>query len=143
MELLRGAVTEKNVRDAADAFVKVGLRDHGWTFINIDDFWMPKNGDNDRTLHGPERDASGKINANPRFPDMNALTDYIHSLGLKAGIYSSPVPRRAAAASLATSTKRKTRAAWLNGALTISSMTGAAMARSRREAVAPLLQEAL
>ncbi len=86
-------MTEKNVRDAADAFVKAGLRDHGWTYINIDDFWMPKNADNDRTLHGPDRDASGKINANPRFPDMKHLTDYIHSLGLKAGIYSSPGPR--------------------------------------------------
>jgi alpha-galactosidase len=88
-----GAVTEKNVLDAAEAFVKAGLRDHGWTYINIDDFWMPKNGDNDSTLHGPERDASGKINANPRFPNMKHLTDHIHSLGLKVGVYSSPGPR--------------------------------------------------
>ncbi len=44
------AVTEKNVRDAADAFIKAGLRDHGWTYINIDDFWMPKNDDKDPTL---------------------------------------------------------------------------------------------
>ncbi|MGC8640254.1 MAG: NPCBM/NEW2 domain-containing protein [Isosphaeraceae bacterium] len=87
------AVTEKNVRDAADAFVKAGLRDHGWTYINIDDFWMPRNQDRDPTLHGPERDANGKINANPRFPNMKHLTDYIHSLGLKAGLYSSPGPR--------------------------------------------------
>jgi alpha-galactosidase len=87
-----GAVTEKNVRDAADTFVKAGLRDHGWTYINIDDFWMPKNGDNDPTLHGPDRDSSGKINANPRFADMKRLTDYIHSKGLKAGLYSSPGP---------------------------------------------------
>ena len=87
------AVTEKNVRDAADAFVKAGLRDHGWTYINIDDFWMPKNEDKDPTLHGPDRDPSGKINPNPRFPDMKALTDYIHSLGLKAGLYSSPGPK--------------------------------------------------
>ena len=87
------AVTEKNVRDAADAFVKAGLRDHGWTYINIDDFWMPKNEDKDPTLHGPDRDPSGKINANPRFPDMKALTDYIHGQGLKAGLYSSPGPR--------------------------------------------------
>jgi alpha-galactosidase len=87
-----GAVTEKNVRDAARAFVKAGLRDHGWTYINIDDFWMPKNGDRDPSLHGPERDASGKINANPRFPDMKRLTDDIHALGLKAGLYSSPGP---------------------------------------------------
>ena len=86
------AVTEKNVRDAANAFVRAGLRDHGWTYVNIDDFWMPKNGDKDPTLHGPERDAAGKINANPRFPDMKGLTDAIHALGLKVGIYSSPGP---------------------------------------------------
>ncbi|MGA7497185.1 MAG: NPCBM/NEW2 domain-containing protein [Isosphaeraceae bacterium] len=87
------AVTEKNVRDAADAFVKAGLRDHGWTYVNIDDFWMPKNEDKDPTLHGPDRDRSGKINPNPRFPDMKALTDHIHGLGLKAGLYSSPGPK--------------------------------------------------
>ncbi len=87
------AVTEKNVRDAADAYVKAGLRDHGWTYINIDDFWMPKNDDKDPTLHGPDRDDSGKINANPRFPDMKALTDHVHGLGLKIGIYSSPGPK--------------------------------------------------
>ena len=41
---------------------------------------------------GAPRDAQGKINANRRFPDMKALTDYIHHRGLKAGIYSSPGP---------------------------------------------------
>ncbi len=87
------AVTEKNVRDAADAFVRAGLRDHGWTYINIDDFWTPKNEDKDPTLHGPDRDPSGKINPNPRFPDMKALTEYIHTQGLKAGLYSSPGPK--------------------------------------------------
>lgn len=87
-----GAVTEQHVRDAADAFVKAGLRDHGWQYVNIDDFWMMKNNDRDTTLHGVERDANGKINSNPRFPDMKRLTDYIHSLGLKAGLYSSPGP---------------------------------------------------
>ncbi len=86
------AVTEKNVRDAADAMVKSGLRDHGWTYINIDDFWSTKNGAEDPTLHGLPRDASGKINSNPRFPNMKQLTDYIHSQGLKVGIYSSPGP---------------------------------------------------
>ncbi|MGO9816435.1 MAG: NPCBM/NEW2 domain-containing protein [Isosphaeraceae bacterium] len=87
------AVTEKNVRDAATAFIKAGLRDHGWTYINIDDFWMPKNEDRDPSLHGPDRDPSGKINTNPRFPDMKALTDHIHGLGLRVGIYSSPGPK--------------------------------------------------
>jgi hypothetical protein len=83
------AVTEKNVRDD-DAFVKAGLRDHGWTYLNIDDFWMPKNEDKDPTLHGFDRDPTGKINPNPRFPDMKALTDHIHGLGLKVGLYSQP-----------------------------------------------------
>jgi len=87
-----GAVTEARVIEAADSFVKAGLRDHGWTYVNTDDFWMPKNRDGDPTLHGPERDADGKINSNPRFPDMKKMTDYIHALGLKAGIYSSPGP---------------------------------------------------
>ena len=86
------AVTEANIYAAADAFVKAGLRDHGWTYVNIDDFWMPKNRDADATLHGDERSADGKINANPRFPSMKKLTERIHSLGLKAGIYSSPGP---------------------------------------------------
>ena len=36
------------------------------------------------------------INANRRFPDMKAMTDYIHGLGLKAGIYTSPGPRTCA-----------------------------------------------
>ena len=85
-------VTEKNVRDAADACIKAGLRDHGWSYINIDDFWMIKNNDGNAYMHGPARDADGKINANLKFTDMKKLTDYIHSLGLKAGIYSSPGP---------------------------------------------------
>ena len=85
-------VTELNVRDAADALVKAGLRDHGWTYVNIDDFWMIKNNDGNAYMHGPARDADGKINANKKFSDMKKLTDYIHGLGLKAGIYSSPGP---------------------------------------------------
>jgi len=39
---------------------------------------------------GEPRDANGMINPNKRFPDMKALTDYIHAKGLKAGIYTSP-----------------------------------------------------
>ena len=46
----------------------------------------------DASLGGEERDAAGKINSNKRFPDMKALTDYIHAKGLKAGIYTSPGP---------------------------------------------------
>ena len=38
------------------------------------------------------RDDQGNIIPNAQFPDMKGLTDYIHSLGLKVGIYSSPGP---------------------------------------------------
>jgi len=87
-----GAVTDKNIRDAARVMMESGLIDHGWTYVNIDDYWQVKPDSKDKTLQGPERDASGRILPNPRFPDMKSLTDYIHSLGLKAGLYSSPGP---------------------------------------------------
>ncbi len=88
------SVTAEKVRAAADALVASGLVNHGWTYVNIDDFWEvnPRGGVNDPTLAGPERDAAGRILPNPRFTDMKGLVDHIHSLGLKAGIYSSPGP---------------------------------------------------
>ena len=86
-------VTDEKIRAAADAFIKAGLREHGWTYVNIDDFWMIKDRDSNAHMKGPPRDpVSGKINANLNFPDMKKLTDYIHGLGLKTGIYSSPGP---------------------------------------------------
>ena len=87
------AVTADKVKAAADAMVKSGLINHGWTYINIDDYWEIKpSATNDETLQGPQRDAQGKILPNPRFPDMKELTDYVHSKGLKIGLYSSPGP---------------------------------------------------
>ena len=85
-------VTDKIMRDAADAMVSSGMINHGYQYVNIDDCWSVKPGTPDPTLAGEPRDAQGKVNANPRFPDMKALTDYIHSKGLKAGIYTSPGP---------------------------------------------------
>jgi alpha-galactosidase len=85
-------VTDKIMRDAAEAMVATGMIDHGYQYVNIDDCWAMKPGSNDPTLQGEPRDERGMINANKRFPDMKALTDYIHSKGLKAGIYSSPGP---------------------------------------------------
>jgi len=88
-----GAVTEENVKSAADVMVKSGLINHGWTYINVDDYWQNhKEPVTDPTLHGPFRDAEGDIVPNARFPDMPGLTKYIHDRGLKAGIYSSPGP---------------------------------------------------
>jgi alpha-galactosidase len=56
----------------------------GYTYINIDDGWQGK------------RDANGVLQPNPNFPDMKALAAYVHSKGLKLGIYSSPGPRTCA-----------------------------------------------
>ncbi|HWI59043.1 MAG TPA: NPCBM/NEW2 domain-containing protein, partial [Bacillota bacterium] len=77
-------VNEANVRAAADAMVASGLTQHGWNYINIDDCWEAG------------RDAEGRILSNQKFPDMKALTDYVHSKGLKIGLYSSPGPKTCA-----------------------------------------------
>jgi alpha-galactosidase len=90
------AVTGQNVMDAANAMANSGLVNHGWTYINIDDYWEYNAGlasRGDPTMEGvTPRAEDGTINTNKRFPDMKALTDHIHSLGLKAGIYSGPGP---------------------------------------------------
>jgi alpha-galactosidase len=85
-------VTDKIMRDAADAMVSSGMIDHGYMYVNIDDCWSAKPGSEDTTLLVEPRDKYGKINSNKRFPDMKAMTDYIHLKGLKAGIYTSPGP---------------------------------------------------
>jgi hypothetical protein len=75
-------VTDKDIRNAADVMVSTGLIDHGWGYINIDDGWESE-----------ERKPDGEIATNSKFPDLTALSDYIHSKGLKFGIYSSPGSR--------------------------------------------------
>lgn len=71
-------VSEDMIREMADAMVETGMKDAGYEYINIDDCW-----------HG-ERDSLGFIHPDPeRFPNgMKALADYVHSKGLKLGIYS-------------------------------------------------------
>jgi alpha-galactosidase len=73
-----GKVTDADVRSAADQLVSTGMRDVGYVYVNLDDTWQG------------ERDAQGVLHPNSRFPDMKGLADYIHSKGLKFGIYSSP-----------------------------------------------------
>src|ERR1035437_10322181 len=63
----------------AKAVADSGLINHGWTYMNIDDSWQGKRG-------GPFH----AIQGNEKFPDMKALCDGVHSLGLKIGIYSTP-----------------------------------------------------
>ncbi len=74
----QGNISEDIIKGIADAMVTTGLRDAGYTYINIDDCW-----------HG-KRDADGFIQADPtKFPSgMKALADYLHGKGLKLGIYS-------------------------------------------------------
>jgi alpha-galactosidase len=71
-------VNEQMLRDAADALISSGMKDAGYNYIVVDDCW-----------HG-QRDSLGFIHADPvHFPSgIKALTDYIHSKGLKFGIYS-------------------------------------------------------
>jgi len=72
-------VSDENVRQSAKAMVDSGLVNHGWTYINIDDTWQaPRAGD------------FNAIQGNEKFTDMKGLCDYVHSLGLKIGIYSTP-----------------------------------------------------
>lgn len=72
-------VDDEKVRETAKAMVDSGLIDHGWTYINIDDAWQ-----------GPRGGTQHAIQPNDEFPDMKALCDYVHSLGLKIGTYSTP-----------------------------------------------------
>jgi alpha-galactosidase len=74
----RDKVDDASVRAQAEAMVSSGMRDAGYTYINIDDTWEG------------ERDAKGNIQTNSKFPDMKALADFVHNKGLKLGIYSSP-----------------------------------------------------
>ncbi len=87
-----GGVTDKIMRKAADAMVSNGMIQHGWQYINIDDCWARVPNSKDHEVGGPTRDSKGRMIPRDKFPDMNALTYYIHSKGLKAGIYTSPGP---------------------------------------------------
>jgi alpha-galactosidase len=87
-------ISDPLVRQAADAMLSSGMADVGYQYVNIDDCWANKiKGDKAPDgRKGDERDAKGNILPNSFFPDMKKLTNYIHSKGLKAGIYSSPGP---------------------------------------------------
>jgi alpha-galactosidase len=101
-------VSDAVMRKAADMMVDRGLADVGFQYVGIDDCWMRLNQEMydkrqkwtvkkhsaydhiaTNTI-GPIRDELGNILPNGKFPDMKAMTGYIHSHGLKAGIYSSP-----------------------------------------------------
>lgn len=73
-------INEKQIKTIADDMVVNGMKAAGYKYINLDDGWMAST-----------RDSRGRLRADPkRFPDgIKALADYVHSLGLKFGIYES------------------------------------------------------
>src|SRR6266516_2656312 len=79
-----GRVDDAAVRGMADVMAANGMKDAGYVYVNIDDTWQG------------EREKDGNITTNKKFPDMKALADYVHSKGLKLGIYSSPGPNTCA-----------------------------------------------
>jgi len=81
----KSRVSDELVRGVADAIATNGMKEAGYVYINIDDTW-----------EGEQRDAQGNITTNSKFPDMKALADYVHSKGLKLGIYTSPGPNTCA-----------------------------------------------
>jgi alpha-galactosidase len=101
-------VSDRVMRKAADVLVERGLADVGFQYVSIDDCWMRMSPENYAArkpgkiaqhegfdfdgIIGEARDAQGNILPNRNFPDMKAMTDYIHAYGLKVGIYSSPGP---------------------------------------------------
>ena len=76
------SVSDEKLQSSAKAMMDKGLIDHGWSFMNIDDGW-----------EADARNAQGEIAANKKFPSMKKTGDWLHSKGLKFGIYSSPGPK--------------------------------------------------
>src|SRR4051812_989289 len=74
-------INESLIRGMADSIVNSGMKDAGYQYVIIDDCWM-----------NPNRDSSGNLQGDPsRFPSgMKSLGDYLHSKGLKFGIYEVP-----------------------------------------------------
>ncbi len=74
-----GSINAQVVRDTADAIVEKGLKDAGYEYVVIDDCWALR-----------KRNAEGRMVADPeKFPSgMKALAEYVHSKGLKFGMYS-------------------------------------------------------
>ena len=74
-----GGVDEEKVLHSARGLAKSGLNQHGWVYVNIDDTWQ-----------GPRGGPLNAIQANQKFPDMKGLSEQVHGMGLKLGIYSTP-----------------------------------------------------
>ena len=69
-------INDSDIRAMADAMVSSGMKNVGYQYVNIDDCWQTS------------RDSSGTIVPGSNFPNMKSLADYVHSQGLKLGVYS-------------------------------------------------------
>lgn len=76
-------INEDLIKGIADAMVSSGMKDAGYTYVNIDDFWHGGRGEDGRLFPDPQRFPSG----------LKALADYVHARGLKFGIYSDAGPK--------------------------------------------------
>jgi alpha-galactosidase len=72
-------IDKEKVIASANAMVKMGLSNHGWTYINIDDAWQ-----------GQRTGKNHSLQANNKFPAFKEMIDEIHAKGLKLGVYSTP-----------------------------------------------------
>ena len=72
-------VSQEKVQNQVQALYELGLADHGWTYINIDDGWQG--------VRNPETNI---LEPNEKFPDIKSLCDEVHFNGLKIGFYSTP-----------------------------------------------------
>lgn len=78
----RNTITADKIRETADLLISTGLADYGYRYVNIDSGWQG--------AYGGEHDA---VMPNEKFPDMRALADHVHTLGLNLGIYSTPMAK--------------------------------------------------
>ena len=95
--------SQKAIETNARLMVETGLSHHGWSYVNVDDnwqnqrpasdpYWKSRDDFFDPEAQGALRDENGELVGNKKFPSMKGMADYIHSLGLKAGLYCSPGP---------------------------------------------------
>ena len=80
--LFQGNISEQLIRETADAMVDGGFRDAGYRYIFIDDLWQGGRDRKNNLIPDPVKFPSG----------IKALSDYVHSKGLKLGIYSDAAP---------------------------------------------------
>ena len=76
--MFKGDISEQLIKETADAMVESGLRDAGYKYVFIDDFWQGGRDNRNNIIPDPKKFPNG----------IKALADYVHSKGLKLGIYS-------------------------------------------------------